>query len=189
MLMTNSTEEKLYYVLPLVRLHPLSLLPEMLVRNDSFKFCKIKTNCFKRGIMDDQQGAMNRTSGAKNGQYQNWSHVFLCKTTHFSQFGGTRNGTSGAKIKMLRSPTPPNKPPKPPKSHLRNPNRTSKSHFWPFCVFLIFLPHFPLSTGHNIKCQIYKGRRPQIKKCQKQTHFKIQFYIGVCDVLLGCIYI
>ena len=26
----------------------------------------------------------------------------------FSQFGGTRNGTSGAKIKILRPPTPPN---------------------------------------------------------------------------------
>ena len=30
-----------------------------------------------------------------------------------------------------------------PKRHLMNPNRTSKSHFWPFCVFFfIFLPHF-----------------------------------------------
>ena len=59
MLMTNSMEEKLYYVLwlPLVRLHPLSLLPEMLVRNVSFKFCKIKTNCSKSGIMDDQDKA------------------------------------------------------------------------------------------------------------------------------------
>ena len=101
------------------------------------------------------------------------------KMGRFSQFGGARNGTSGAKIKILRSPAPPNKPPKPPKSHLRSPNRTSKSDFLPFCVFLIFSPRFPLSTGHNIKSQIYKGRRPQIKKCQKQTHFKIQFYIGV----------
>ena len=36
----------------------------------------------------------------------------------------------------------PKPPPKPPKRHLRNPNRTSKSDFLPFCVFLIFLPHF-----------------------------------------------
>ena len=28
------------------------------------------------------------------------------------------------------------------KRHLRNPNRTSKSHFWPFCVFWIFLLNF-----------------------------------------------
>ena len=103
----------------------------------------------------------------------------------FSQFGCTRNGTSGAEIKILRPPTPPNKPPKPPKSHLRNPNRTSKSDFLPFCVFLIFSPRFPLSTGHNIKSQIYKGRRPQIKKCQKQTHFKIQFYIGIYVTSFG----
>ena len=75
------------------------------------------------------------------------------RRTPFSQFGGTRNGTSGAEIKILRPPTPPNQPPKPPKRHLRNPNRTSKSHFWPFCVFLIFLPHFPLSTGHFFQMQ------------------------------------
>ena len=30
------------------------------------------------------------------------------KWGRFSQFGGTRNGTSGAKIKILRPPTPPN---------------------------------------------------------------------------------
>ena len=30
------------------------------------------------------------------------------KRPHFSQFGGTRNGTSGAEIKILRPPTPPN---------------------------------------------------------------------------------
>ena len=32
----------------------------------------------------------------------------LAKMGRFSQFGGTRNGTSGAKIKILRPPTPPN---------------------------------------------------------------------------------
>ena len=40
------------------------------------------------------------------------------KRPHFSHFEGTRNGTSGAQIKILRSPTPPNKPPKPPKSQI-----------------------------------------------------------------------
>ena len=28
----------------------------------------------------------NRTSEAKNGQYQNWSHVFLCKIVFYSGF-------------------------------------------------------------------------------------------------------
>ena len=32
----------------------------------------------------------------------------------------------------------PNTPPKPPKRHLRKPNRTSKSDFWPFYVFWNF---------------------------------------------------
>ena len=28
------------------------------------------------------------------------------------------------------------------------PEMAKMTLFWPFCVFLIFLPHFPLSTGH-----------------------------------------
>ena len=95
----------------------------------------------------------------------------------FSQFGGTRNGTSGAKIKILRSPTPQTSPKNPQKATLGTQIGPQKVIFCHFAFFLIFLPHFPLSTGHYIKCQIYQGRWPQIKKCLKQTCFKIQFYI------------
>ena len=70
-------------------------------------------------------------------------------------------------------------PQNPPKRHLRNQNRASKSDFWPFCVFLIFLPHIPLSTGQKLKVWFWKWRRARIKKLKKQTSFKIQFYIGI----------
>ena len=47
----------------------------------------------------------------------------------FSHFGGTKNCTSGARIKILK--------------HFRNQNQPSKSDFWPF--FFTFLPHFLMS--------------------------------------------
>ena len=60
----------------------------------------------------------------------------------FSHFGGTKNGTSGAPIKILRPLFNTNQPPKPPKSHRRNRNRTTKGDFWPFYQFCIFLFRF-----------------------------------------------
>ena len=52
--------------------------------------------------------------------------------------GGTENGTWVAQIKILRPLFNTNTPPKPPKRYLRNPNRTSKSDFWPFYWFWSF---------------------------------------------------
>ena len=41
----------------------------------------------------------------------------------------------------------PKPPPKPPKRHLRNPNRTSKSDFWPFFYF----GHFPIEIPIEVE--------------------------------------
>ena len=41
----------------------------------------------------------------------------------------------------------PKPPPKPPKRHLRNPNRTSKSDFWPFFDF----GHFPIEIPIEVE--------------------------------------
>ena len=89
------------------------------------------------------------------------------KQGHFSHFGGTENGTSGARNKLPRLFNT-NQPPKPPKRHLRNPNRTSKTDFLPFCVFLIFLPHFPLSTGQNFQIHFHQSK---IHPRQKRKFF------------------
>ena len=36
-----------------------------------------------------------------------------------------------------------------------------------------------MSTSRFFQMPIYQGRWPQIKKCLKQTWFKIQFFIGI----------
>ena len=53
-------------------------------------------------------------------------------------FGGTENGTSGARIKILRSLFNTNTPLKPPFSHFGNHFRPRKSDFWPFYWFWSF---------------------------------------------------
>ena len=72
-------------------------------------------------------------------------HSMLKKTVVFSHFGGTKNRTLGARIKIPRPLFNTNYPQKPQKRHLRNQNRTSKSDFWPFFQFCIFSHHFPIS--------------------------------------------
>ena len=72
---------------------------------------------------------------------------FLIATGFCGLHGGTKNGTSGARIKILRPLFNTNQPPKTPKRHLRDQNRTSKSYFWSFDQFCIFLRRFPISTG------------------------------------------
>ena len=54
------------------------------------------------------------------------------------------HGISGAWIEIPRPLFNTNQPPKPPKRHLRNPNRPSKSDFWPFCIFWTFKRNFPV---------------------------------------------
>ena len=62
-------------------------------------------------------------------------------------------------------------PPKPPFRHLGNLFRPSKSDFWPFCIFLIFLRHFPISTGHFFRA--------------KSTHkFMIEFFFKSYGLIL-----
>ena len=81
------------------------------------------------------------------------------------------------RIKILRPLFNTNLPPKPPKRHLRNQNRTSKSDFWPFYQFCIFLSHFPISTDHFFQMQNKSWRSAQIKKLSTQTSFRIKFPI------------
>ena len=92
--------------------------------------------------------------------------TFWGKIPRFSHFGGSKNGTSGARIKIQRPRFNTNQPSKPPKKHIRNQNRTSKSDFWPFYQLCIFLHRFPISMHGPFffKCEV---RSPQIKKCKK----------------------
>ena len=65
----------------------------------------------------------------------------------FGYFGGTENGTSGARIKILRPLFNTNTPPKPPFRHLGNHFGPPKSDFQPFCTFCWILVIF---TGGGI---------------------------------------
>ena len=56
----------------------------------------------------------------------------------FGYFGGTKNGTSGARIKILRSLFNTNTPLKPPFSYFGNNFKPRKSNFWPFYWFWSF---------------------------------------------------
>ena len=58
----------------------------------------------------------------------------------FGYFGGTKNGTWGARIKILRPLFNTNTPLKPPFRHFGNHFGPRKSDFWPFYFFI----HFPI---------------------------------------------
>ena len=58
----------------------------------------------------------------------------------FGFFGVTENGTSGARIKILRPLFNTNTPLKPPFRHFGNHFGPRKSDFWPF----YFFGHFPI---------------------------------------------
>ena len=61
--------------------------------------------------------------------------------------GGTKNGTSGARIKNLRPLFNTNTPLKPPCRHFGNHFGPRKSDFWPF----YFLGHFPIEIPIEAK--------------------------------------
>ena len=62
----------------------------------------------------------------------------------FGYFGGTENGTSGARIKILRPLFNTNTPLKPPFRHFGNHFGPRKSDFWPFYFLVIFPLKFPV---------------------------------------------
>ena len=64
----------------------------------------------------------------------------IAKNTQNGRFGGTKNGTWGARIKILRPLFNTNTPLKPPFRHFGNHFGPRKSDFWPF----YFFGHFPI---------------------------------------------
>ena len=63
--------------------------------------------------------------------------------------GGTKNGTWGARIKILRPLFNTNTPPKTPIYSLWEPFWTPESDFWPFYFFGHFLIEIPLKLKKN----------------------------------------
>ena len=92
----------------------------------------------------------------------------------FGYFGGTENGTWGARIKILRPLFNTNTPLKPPFRHFGNHFGPRKSDFWPFYFFWSF-SHWNSHAFTNM--HFPTSRSAQIKKKSKETHLKIQFYI------------
>ena len=70
--------------------------------------------------------------------------------------GGTKNGTWGAQIKILRPLFNTNTPLKPPFRHFGNHFGPRKSDFWPF----YFFGHFPIEIP--IEAEIFLGRAFQL---------------------------
>ena len=88
--------------------------------------------------MERQMGlAVKRV--VKNQTVERFSHCFSI-SNGFWCFGGTKNGTSGALIKILRPLFNTNTPLKPPFRHFGNHFGPRKSDFWPF----YFFGHFPI---------------------------------------------
>ena len=65
---------------------------------------------------------------------------------HFGPFGGTKNGTSGARIKILRPLFNTNTPSKSLCRHFGNHFGPPKSDFWPFYIFGHFPIEIPIET-------------------------------------------
>ena len=90
----------------------------------------------------------------------------------FGYFGGTKNGTWGARIKILRPLFNTNTPLKPPFRHFGNRFGPQKSDFWPF----YFFGHFPIEIPMHLQICIF---RPQgvlkSKKIQKKPTLKFNF--------------
>ena len=80
--------------------------------------------------------------------------------------GGTENGTSGARIKILRPLFNTNTPLKPPFRHFGNHFGPRKSDFWPFYIF----GHFPIEIP--IEAQKFFGEGLPIELEQKQNCFE-----------------
>ena len=91
---------------------------------------------------------------------------------HFGFLGGTKNGTWGAQIKILRPLFNTNTPLKPPFWHFGNHFGPRKSDFWPFYLF----GHFPIEIPMHLQICIF---RPQgvlkSKKIQKKPTLKFNF--------------
>ena len=68
---------------------------------------------------------------------------------HFWRFWGTKNGSWGAWIKILRPLFNTNTPLKPPFRHFRNHFGPQKSDFWPFYFLVIFPLKFPWVLFHH----------------------------------------
>ena len=74
----------------------------------------------------------------------------------FGYFGGTENGTSAARIKIVRPLFNTNTPPKTPFQNFGNHFGPPKSDFWPF----YFFGHFPIEIP--IEAEIFLGRAFQL---------------------------
>ena len=82
----------------------------------------------------------------------------------FGYFGGTENGTLGARTKILRSLFITNTPPKPPIRHFGNHNGPRKSDFWPSYWFSSF-SHWNFHWSRNffwegLPIELERKRKP-----------------------------
>ena len=81
---------------------------------------------------------------------------------HFGVLGGTKNGTSGARIKILRPLFNTNTPLKPPFIHFGNHFGPRKSDFWPFYFFGHFPIEIPIESKKNLPT--WEGVEPERKQ-------------------------
>ena len=117
------------------------------------------------------QGGISIEKWSQNFDSGTRSTIFgtpkTAKMTYFGRFGDTKNGTSGARIKILRPLFNRNTPLKPPFRHFGNHFGPPKSDFWPF----YFFGHFPIEIP--IKAENFLGRAFQLSQNENKNCFEI----------------
>ena len=117
--------------------------------------------------------------------------------THLGVLRGTKNDTSGARIKILRPLFNTNTPPlKPPFRHFGNHFGPPKSDFWPFHIFPIEIPietekiqnsHFPGSKCSTLTYLCSGSKmQPGTAMCFLNFYTLVFWTPLVCTVHLVC---
>ena len=101
----------------------------------------------------------------------------------FGYFGGTKNGTSGARIKILRPLFNTNTPLKPPFRHFGNHFGPRKSDFWPFYLFWSF-SHWN-SHWSQKKVPTWEGKVVEQKQKQFWNQWTKWQNLGICKIRIS----
>ena len=101
----------------------------------------------------------------------------------FGYFGGTENGTSGARIKILRPLFNTNTPLKPPFRHFGNHFGPRKSDFWPFYLFWSF-SHWN-SHWSRKKVPTWEGKVVEQKQKQFWKPWGKWQNLGACKIMIS----
>ena len=105
------------------------------------------------------------------------------KTPILGVLGGTKNGTSGVRIKILRPLFNTNTPLKPPFRHFGNHFGPRKSDFWPFYLFWSF-SHWNSHWSRKI-VPTWEGKVAEQKQKQFWNQWTKWQNLGACKIMIS----